>query len=265
MNVDAPLECALTKFGLLFKLATFERTIGRKIMQLSLLFFFFSLASSTSSSRCPEGFQEYSRQCLHVSKQKLSFCKSHAHCYRLDASLIDNMDMYSTYRMYFPSFDYWVGLTNFLKKGHHKTGWRWSDNSILKDECLWYRNDPNEDTDCARSCNTKEKGKLCDHPCSASHFAVCYPKRRLSSFGSRFVLTTDYTAAYTKAPCMKKSSTSSQLHCARQCQQGKFGYCVSFYFNKTTRTCILVFFDDANIKLENHEEWRKFVLAKAED
>ena len=217
--------------------------------------------------------------CLKYTAEGMSWCNAQIYCYSIGGELVRGNNFLPLSGKTFPGMpQYWIGLTDYLHERRLNTsGWRWTDGSVdpPSSELIWVAADSRGfgggTTDCVMQ---RGDGKVGDRFCYNLGVPMCQPRPPLSS--APRIRNFDVVALprglakeeYTLQGCalghskLRIRKVPSALKCGTYCNMEPNDACVSFYYNKANRQCILVFFTDGTYNIESkndNEMWRKYL------
>lgn len=219
---------------------------------------------------CEPPFRLIRNVCLHFPSIRKTWCDAQEYCSSAGGELVHGSKFLaiSGSDSGLPH-DYWIGMTDFLdERRENQSGWRWTDGAVEppSSDLAWGAMQPNSSTDCVRRCFTSG---ICATPCPATHIPMCQSRPRATAvalqkyFKEVSIPIEPSPDDYAENGCFKPLvDITSYVKCAKLCSTEKPGWCVSFYFNKREKKCVLVLYTDAIIYPGPPEGWRKFVPKK---
>ena len=98
---------------------------------------------------------------------------------------------------------------------------------------------------------------------------MCQPRSHLNSasrykdFKAGVVLVGLPKEEFAYQECSKLlTEVESEIECAAFCLNEPEDSCVSFYFNRASKECLLVLYTDATINMGDAQGWKKFIAKK---
>lgn len=242
-------------------------------MGLCLLFcLLLLLPSAFHLQTCPSPFSTNAGKCLYYISDRTNWCDAQRQCFSNGGELITGdtfLDFFKNKEKRFYQ-QYWIGLTDLRhERKSNPTGWQWTNGSeMLPDtDVQWGSNEPGTGggTD---DCVFVDTDKLYDNGCHAKAPwlapSLCQPRQaredfREALFKQATISYGEKEEFYSNQQCDHEIlDVKSSVVCAAMCHQQKDAWCVSFYFSKAQRRCLLVLFADANVKRSSEEGWVKF-------
>ena len=156
----------------------------------------------------------------------------------------------------------WVGLTDFkVKRYKNRTGWLWSDGSLLTNTELWGSTEPNNYNN-IEDCVTVTAGGLYDTNCSVQHKLIC--QKAKSTHSGYFQIQSNKLTV--SVPEMLKCIPTITLHqvsyyfqCAAHCASQPLASCRAFYYNEINGSCVLLPYLEVTLPIEVQQHWNKYV------
>ena len=251
--------------------------------QIICAFALFYLHMSVSNAlNCSAPFKDILGVCLHFPTTSYTWCGAQSYCSSVEGELVRGASYLPLNNKIFPGMPthYWIGLTDFLhERKRNRAGWRWTDGAVLpaSSELVWDGSEPGQfvfgKQDCVFQCYGR--GTLCDLNCKPDLSGwktkpMCQPRAPISDT-KHFEITdiptglreTEFDYAESNGCGERLTGIASKLVCAIRCNNKAIDWCVAFYYNKTTKECILVLYTDATINVGSSAAWQKFVIKKA--
>lgn len=225
------------------------------------LFVYFLAGLISGLFSCPTPFTGKKPYCFHQSASGFTYCDAQNYCHNLGGELINGKTNFETAKTIYKDTNVWLGLNDFVnERKKNRSGYQWANGEIA-DSYIWDPREPGnyKNQDC---CILNSKSRLEDKYCSNIYKALCQYRldaEKCVTFARKSVLTFTDPERYATHPCQKEiSDVHSKEDCLKKCFFVVNSACKTIFYNSIRKICLLVFYNDASVKLLSPEMWKKF-------